>query len=409
MSRLRQLVERLCPDGVVYERFDSVCTLKARIGWQRLTKAERLSSGDYLLITGTDFCENHTIDYSTCEYVTKERYEQDENIQLRNGDVLLTKDGTLGKVVIVEGLPKPATLNSHLFVVRSKTPKLSQRFIMHYLLSYGFVSAMEANSAGSTIKGFTQKAFSSIRIPVPPLEVQREVVRILDSFQELDDALTAEIEAREKQYAAARDDLMLGGERYKARPFRDFCSSMNTGPFGSSVHKSDYVESGCPIVNPTDIVGTSINAGKRVSEEAESRLLRYKLSKGDIVIGRRGEMGRIGIVDEMSEGFLCGTGCFFVRMNELALPEYWRHFFGTPYAKRYLDSRAVGGTMKNLNLSILGGMPVPVPEIDVQISVVERLDAMTELVDALKSERDARRRQFAHYRDRLLSFPEREA
>jgi type I restriction enzyme S subunit len=184
---------------------------------------------------------------------------------------------------------------------------------------------------------------------------------------------------------------------------------MNTGPFGSSVHKTDYVADGCPIVNPADIVGTQISVGKRVSKEAEARLSRYKLRKDDIVIGRRGEMGRIGIVDETSEGYLCGTGCFFVRMNNLALPGYWRHFFGTQYAKAYLDSHAVGGTMKNLNLDILGTTPVPVPPMGVQDRVVGNLDALKEYVGELRSELYARRKQFEHYRDKLLSFPVKEA
>ena len=97
----------------------------------------------------------------------------------------------------------------------------------------------------------------------------------------------------------------------------------------------------------------------------------------------------------------------FVRMNDLALPNYWKHFFGTSYVRNYLDAHSVGGTMKNLKLNILGGMPVPVPSIDVQLSVVNQLDLMQSLIDELRSERDARRKQYAYYRDSLLDFPEK--
>ena len=121
MSKLDELLRELCPDGVEYKRFDEVCTLNARIGWQRLTKAEYMSKGDYLLITGTDFTETHEIDYSTCVYVTEERYKQDSKIQLKNGDILITKDGTLGKVAQVKGLEMPATLNGGVFVAVSYT------------------------------------------------------------------------------------------------------------------------------------------------------------------------------------------------------------------------------------------------------------------------------------------------
>ena len=142
MSKLDELLRELCPDGVEYKRFDEVCTLNARIGWQRLTKAEYMSKGDYLLITGTDFTETHEIDYSTCVYVTEERYKQDSKIQLKNGDILITKDGTLGKVAQVKGLEMPATLNGGVFVVRCKDGSLENRFILHYLLSNHFQSTV---------------------------------------------------------------------------------------------------------------------------------------------------------------------------------------------------------------------------------------------------------------------------
>ena len=108
---------------------------------------------------------------------------------------------------------------------------------------------------------------------------------------------------------------------------------------------------------------------------------------------------------------MCGTGCFFVRMNELALPRYWKHFFGTNYAKDYLEAHAVGGTMKNLNLGILGGMPVPVPGIERQKQVVQLLDQfdslLNDIVDGLPAEIAARRKQYAYYRDKLLAFKEK--
>lgn len=200
MSKLDEMIRELCPDGVEYKRFDEVCTLNARIGWQRLTKAEYMSKGDYLLITGTDFTETHEIDYSTCVYVTEERYKQDLKIQLKNGDILITKDGTLGKVAQVKGLEMPATLNGGVFVVRCKDGSLENRFILHYLLSNHFQSVVEQQKTGSTISHLTQTLFSRLMIPIPPLEIQREIVRILDNFTELT--------ARKTQYSFYRSRLL---------------------------------------------------------------------------------------------------------------------------------------------------------------------------------------------------------
>ena len=91
--------------------------IKARIGWQGLTTNEYLDSGYSYLVTGTDFV-NGKIDWSGCHYVAKDRFAQDKNIQIQNDDILITKDGTLGKTALVKGLNKPATLNSGVFVIR---------------------------------------------------------------------------------------------------------------------------------------------------------------------------------------------------------------------------------------------------------------------------------------------------
>ena len=106
------------------------CSLHARIGWQGLTRKEYLEQGDYYLVTGVDF-ENGRIAFDRCHYVTKDRYEQDSHIQIGIDDILVTKDGTIGKVAIIDKqLDMPATLNSGVFVVR---PKDKERLLPSYL------------------------------------------------------------------------------------------------------------------------------------------------------------------------------------------------------------------------------------------------------------------------------------
>ena len=102
---------------VEWKKLGDVCSLKARIGWQGLTQKEHKTTGEYLLVTGTDFTSNYEVDFDHCVYVDEERYTQDPNIQFRQNDVLITKDGTLGKMAVIENLPKPATLNGGLFVI----------------------------------------------------------------------------------------------------------------------------------------------------------------------------------------------------------------------------------------------------------------------------------------------------
>jgi len=172
--------------------------LKARIGWQGLTTAEYLSQGDYILITGTDFA-NGKIEWSTCSYVEKKRYAQDPHIQIKNSDVLITKDGTIGKVAFVERLPKPATLNSGVFVVRPLVKgSYSSRFVYHILNSSIFVDFLSKLSAGSTINHLYQKDIGGFSFSAPPtVEEQSAIAAILSDMD-------AEIEQFEKKLSKYR-------------------------------------------------------------------------------------------------------------------------------------------------------------------------------------------------------------
>lgn len=162
------------------------CTIKARIGWQGLTKKEYLDTGDYQLVTGVDF-KDDKIDFDNCVFVSKERYDQDTNIQLKNGDVLVTKDGTIGKVAIVDNLKLPATLNSGVFVVRDKTGKLNNRFLEYSLLSNKFTKFIDAIKTGATISHLNQAAFIKFEIPFPSVDEQEYFLKFVNCINKLDD------------------------------------------------------------------------------------------------------------------------------------------------------------------------------------------------------------------------------
>ena len=143
----------------------------------------------------------------------------------------------------------------------------------------------------------------------------------------------------------------------------------STGPFGSMLHKSDYVEQGIPLINPADIDAGRISADKikMVSVATASRLSSYKLHEGDIIIGRRGEMGRSAVITKETTDWLCGTGCFFVKSHpELLSSEYLVFLLSSPYVKEKLQENSVGTTMANLNHGILGDLLIPLPPLNEQ-------------------------------------------
>ena len=149
--------------------------MHARIGWQNLRTSEFLDSGDYMLITGTDF-EDGTINYSTCHYVEKERYEQDKNIQIRNGSILITKDGTLGKVAYVQGLTMPATLNAGVFNVEIKDKKeTDEKYLFQYLKAPFLMDYVTRHATGGTIKHLNQSILINFPVYMPKKSEQEKI------------------------------------------------------------------------------------------------------------------------------------------------------------------------------------------------------------------------------------------
>lgn len=175
-------------------------------------------------------------------------------------------------------------------------------------------------------------------------------------------------------------------ESWKWVRFSELMKAMSTGPFGSMLHKSDYVETGVPLVNPANIVNGRIIASNKmmVSEETVKRLESYKLKPGMIIMGRRGEMGRCAVVSEKENGWLCGTGSFFMTPSSCMSVHYLSMLFTTPYAKSYLSGASIGTTMSNLNHKILRSMPVPLPPFNEQRRIIAKLEELLPICNRLK-------------------------
>jgi len=172
--------------------------IKARIGWQGLTTQEYMEIGQYLLVTGTEFTKGN-IDWNNCWHIKKDRYDQDKNIQLLNGDVLITKDGTIGKVAIVKNLPMPATLNSGVFVVRPKTLDLNPEFLFRIFSSNIFEKFLNELSAGSTINHLYQRDIVKFSFRAPSdLREQQAIAEALNDADALIASLEKFIEKKQK-------------------------------------------------------------------------------------------------------------------------------------------------------------------------------------------------------------------
>jgi len=172
----------------------SIATMHARIGWQNLRKDEFLSSGDYYLITGTDFHDGK-ISFETCHYIDKERYDQDKNIQLEIDSILITKDGTLGKVAFVDSLDKPATLNAGIFNVRTKDKEIYPKYLFQYLKAPYLMDYVNKNATGGTIKHLNQNMLVNFPVQYPSY---KEQVMIGDYLFNLDRQISLQSQRLEK-------------------------------------------------------------------------------------------------------------------------------------------------------------------------------------------------------------------
>ncbi len=164
---------------------------------------------------------------------------------------------------------------------------------------------------------------------------------------------------------------------------------IQTGPFGSQLKASEYSEDGIPVVMPSDLTGYRISTASiaRIPVKLASELSRHKLQIGDIIFGRRGDIGRCALVTENENGWICGTGCLRVRLSlQKAIPEFVIQYLDLPQAVSWLQSNAVGQTMLNLNTTILSELPLYLPPLPEQGKIADILSTWDEaiaLVEAL--------------------------
>lgn len=164
----------------------------------------------------------------------------------------------------------------------------------------------------------------------------------------------------------------------------DISKNIQTGPFGSQLHQSDYSECGTPVVMPKDLVGGKISEESiaRVDKTHVERLCRHKIEVGDILYSRRGDVGRCAHVTKKEEGWLCGTGCLRVTIDSEKADSRFVFFqLQHPDTVGWVEKHAVGATMLNLNTTILSSVPIRLPALEIQKRIADILSAYDDLIE----------------------------
>lgn len=246
--------------------------------------------------------------------------------------------------------------------------------------------------------------FADLPILLPSPEVQREIVDFLDRETAKADALVAKYERliallEEKRVALTSRAVTKGidanihmkdsgvewiGEmpsHWTVRRLNSAVQEIKTGPFGSVLHAGDYIEGGIHVVNPAHIINGRISSDEcvAVSESTRDRLTEYALRTGDVVMGRRGEMGRTAIVTDVENGWLCGTGCMIIRPNNaICSSGFLAQSLSSHRAKQWLSMRSQGSTMDNLSPGLISRFELALPARSEQDGIVRWLASAEE-------------------------------
>ena len=375
---------------------DKLCTLKARIGWQGLTTGEYLPQGDYILITGTDFKDGY-IDWKNCCYVSKWRYDQDTNIQIKEGDVLISKDGTIGKVAFLNSIPGPGTLNSGVFVVRPKQEDIvNQAYLSWIFKSILFKSVIDQLTAGSTINHLYQKDFVKFQLVYP--KDKSEQTRIATALSNID-ALISElgklIEKKRAIKQGAMQQLLTGKKRLKGfsepwiekklgedatilrggspRPIEDYITDSQDG--------LNWIKIGD--VKPDDKYFRK--TAEKIKKEGLTKTRQVK--KGDFILSNSMSFGRPYILD--IDGCIHDGWLVIQDYQETYDMQFLYYVLCSDGVKDQYIAMAAGSSVQNLNKEKVANVILNAPaSLEEQSAIASVLSSMDEEISSLEAKRE---------------------
>ena len=258
---------------------------------------------------------------------------------------------------------------SPLYVVFQTSMEMDNQFLYYYLRSDVALTYIKNWGQGSVRDNLKFTQLSQIPINVYPIEEQQLVAQRLDVLSKLRALLQRQTEKLDElvkaRFVEMFGDPISNPHAFARVPLSEL-AEIKIGPFGSLLHKEDYVHGEHPLINPSHIINGKIVIDENftVSDEKYIELEAYHLRPGDVVLGRRGEMGRCAVVER--EGYLCGTGSLLIRTNGQVTADYIQKTISFPAYKRMIEDMAVGQTMQNLNVPIVSKFPIVKPPLDVQ-------------------------------------------
>ena len=420
MSKLEELIKEKCPNGVEYKQLEKL-TSEINIGINPRNFFElnpNNATGFYVTVRELNGL-NGVKQYDKTDLINDKAVKIiNERAHIEVGDILFSNTGTVGKMALVDREPTNWGVNEGIYVIKPIDSLINSKYLYYYLDSSLAYNDYSKKFTGSTLKHVTQQALKQLRIPVPPLEVQNEIVHILDDFTSLEAELEAELEARKKQYEYYRNKLLNFDET--ANPCG--CTHTHTHTRGYSLNDVRWVKLGdfCKRLKGTAITAgkmkeiandngnvTIFAGGKTMIQTDESNVPSEDIIKvPNIIVQSR------GIIDFIYFDKPCSYKremWSYTIDNEITLK--YIYYYLKKNIEYFRKRGSQMGSMPQISLDVTEKYIIPIPKFEIQEKIVKILDKFNKLCndlsEGLPAEIEARQKQYVYYRDKLLTFKEK--
>ena len=397
MNKIDRLIAKLCPNGVEYMTLGDI---------GRVAMCKRIMKSETNTEEGVPFYKIGTFGGVANAYISEILFERYKELYSypKKGDILISAAGTIGRTVVFDG--KPAYFqDSNIVWLEHDESKVLNKYLYYF-----YETKPWKISTGGTIARIYNDDICRVRLPVPPLEVQREIVRVLDSFTLLTAELTAELTARKRQYEFYRDELLKPKSDIPLVTLNEIATDIYRG---SGIKRDQVTTEGIPCVRYGEIY-TTYNTW--FDECVSHTQLEYVASPkyfehGDILFAITGES-----VEDIAKSVAyighekCLAGGDIVVLKHKQNPRYLAHVLATQQAREQKSKGKVKSKVVHSNVPSIGQITIPLPPLDVQKRYADVLDNFekicTDLNIGLPAEIAARQKQYEYYRDLLLTFAE---
>lgn len=406
MSKLDELIRELCPNGVEHKRIGDFAMC---------------FPGATPKTTHPEYWENGTIPWMSSGEVNQEEVTfTEKKITQKGYDATSTKMVPANTVVIAlagQGKTRGSVAitrislctNQSLCAIVTDETVLSE-YLFHYMRSQ-YLKLRDLSAGNGTRGGLNMKMIESYLVPVPPVEIQSEIVGILNGFTNLLMELNAELTARKTQYAYYRDKLLTFNIPIKWEPMEEEFPFIRNGFVGTVTPYFTSEEQGVRYLEGTNIHDGVISDNEilYVSKEFHQKHIRNELKNGDILMVQSGHVGECAVVDDKYAGANCHALIIMSNAGHCN-SRFVMHYLRSTEGKAKLKKITTGGTVKHILASNMKKFMIPVPPLDVQSRIVNVLDNFEKICSdlniGLPAEIEARQKQYEYYRDKLLTFKE---